>query len=744
MSKNHRHPRTIDVTPSSARPTIITRSAPNAGPQKPTGGITPKFILGVARRWSRLAFSLGALLMIIVVVVVYFVHQPVYEASTWLRIRPSYLVFEHREDRAVFVQTQRELIKSPPVIAEALANPEIAALPIFADEEDRVTWLRSEIIANPVGNSELFLISLRNQHRESVAKVVNAVRDAYLATLNTEVARQNESTLSLLEAERSRRYIELQNDRDRMRQLTKDQNPSASSTPAVGMNKQQLRILSPVDVLQQQLSQVEVDRVVVEAELQALKDSMKTLNVKVHPEAVDQHVEGHPQIITLLAEIERKEEEIAKMASVVAPTSQRITMMREALADVHEKIAEVRKDMAPEAGKSLIEKNARERENHLSELETKRDQLKLMSTVLTEKLNEARHEAQAAGESSLEIQFLQEDLARKEGVYSRIVDRIESIKTESRALSRVTTLQEATMPLEPMQSGLIKMTLAGALAAFFLPLGCFVLWEYRAQPVADLEELTSASNLRIFGEIATLPVRSKLLPGSDRKFEESLVRFEESIDSLRTSVLLARERSKIRSLVIASAGAREGKSTIAAHLASSLAQSAVGRVLLIDADMRRPHLHHLVDQPLEPGLVDTLDNRCDLKSIVREIYADRLDFVPAGSLNVPVGALLSGGRFEQLLRQAEEEYDFVIVDVPPILPVSDGVIVAKCADAAVFCALRDVSPAASVAKACERLQAAGVNVIGAVFNGVPSSSYGSSAYYYYRNPHPRALVEGSV
>ena len=59
--------------------------------------------------------------------------------------------------------------------------------------------------------------------------------------------------------------------------------------------------------------------------------------------------------------------------------------------------------------------------------------------------------------------------------------------------------------------------------------------------------------------------------------------------------------------------------------------------------------------------------------------------MPAGSLNVPVGALLSGGRFEQLLRQAEEEYDFVIVDIPPILPVSDGVIVAKCADAAVFC-----------------------------------------------------------
>ncbi len=124
----------------------------------------------------------------------------------------------------------------------------------------------------------------------------------------------------------------------------------------------------------------------------------------------------------------------------------------------------------------------------------------------------------------------------------------------------------------------------------------------------------------------------------------------------------------------------------------------------------------------------------EFKDVVHSTWVEGLDFVPAGTLDTPVGALLSGDRIERFLNHAGKQYDFILLDVPPILPVSDGLVIARAAGAAIFCALRDVSTVANISRAVDKLKAAEVNVLGAVFNGVPAREYGGDRYYYYRIP----------
>ncbi|MFO0949404.1 MAG: polysaccharide biosynthesis tyrosine autokinase [Planctomycetota bacterium] len=699
--------------------------------------LTPKFVLNVLRRWWKMSTLLGLIVAAAAGFISYFTYVPTFEATTWLRFRDNYIIYANNErDRSIFVLTQRELIKSPPIIAEALAKPEIASLPIFEGITDPLNWLSDRIVASSQNGSDLFKISLQSSHRESVAKVVNAVREAYLANLNTDVVRQNDSTLHLLEAERTRRASDMERDRNRLRSLQKElANTDGGGGIDNPLNERQIQLLSPTASLKSEITKAEVDLVLEEAELKVIKESMTPdADLQVSPEAIDQEIETDKGIVKLLAKLGDKEAAREEMLKFAKPGSPSLAKIDAEVAQLTQELETEKKRLRPEAAKLALTNFKKRRAQEMQKLEESLARSQKRVEILKEKLETARKDAQENGQASLEIKFLAEDLERKDVIYGKIVERIEQIKTESRTNGRVSTLQEALEPKEPIDKGPVPRALLFAFAAFMLPFSGFFLWELRSRRVADAEDFAEATNLRVVGEISTLPIRSRFLPTAAKRFEESLSRFEESIDYLRTAILIARHQRTVQSLVVCSAASREGKSTVSAHLASSLARGISGRVLLVDADMRRPHLHRLLDQDPENGLVDYLAGRTEFGDVIRNTWVERLDFVAAGILDTPVGILLANDRFERFLRQAERTYEFIVIDVPPILPVSEGLVIAKCADGAIFCGLRDVSTVANIARACEKLRAAGVNIFGAVFNGVPPREYGASGYYYYRIP----------
>jgi succinoglycan biosynthesis transport protein ExoP len=174
---------------------------------------------------------------------------------------------------------------------------------------------------------------------------------------------------------------------------------------------------------------------------------------------------------------------------------------------------------------------------------------------------------------------------------------------------------------------------------------------------------------------------------------------------------------------VTSAVNHEGKTSVAAQLAVSIARASGEPTLLIDGDMRSPGVHRVFEIPLEPGLAEVLGGRCPLESAIVTTWSDTVHLLPGGRLHASPHQLLGNGAVHSLLRKVSASYRYVILDTPPVLAAGETLILAKAADASLVCAMRDVSRTDQVTRAYERLAAVGVRLIGTVLNGVPTRRY---------------------
>jgi capsular exopolysaccharide synthesis family protein len=175
--------------------------------------------------------------------------------------------------------------------------------------------------------------------------------------------------------------------------------------------------------------------------------------------------------------------------------------------------------------------------------------------------------------------------------------------------------------------------------------------------------------------------------------------------------------------MVTSAVAGEGKTSLSSHLAVSLARAGF-RTLLIDGDLRRPRLHELFDLEDGPGLNEVLRGEAAAGDVVRPTSVAKLALVPAGAWDGGSTEALAQGGLEAVFAGLKEQYDFLVVDSSPVLPVVDSLLIGQHVDAAIFAILRDVSRAPAVYAAYERLGSCGIRVLGAVINGTREGIHG--------------------
>jgi capsular exopolysaccharide synthesis family protein len=183
-----------------------------------------------------------------------------------------------------------------------------------------------------------------------------------------------------------------------------------------------------------------------------------------------------------------------------------------------------------------------------------------------------------------------------------------------------------------------------------------------------------------------------------------------------------------RVILVTSAVSGEGKTTLASHLATSLARAG-RKTLLIDCDLRRPAAHQLFELPLQPGLSEALLGEVHIAEATRATAVDGLWMIPAGQWDREVMHALARDGVEEIFEKLKSEYDFIVVDSHPVLPANDSLLVAQHVDAVLLSVLRDVSQAPRVYAACQRLATLGIRVLGAVVNGTkPEDCYAGYQY----------------
>lgn len=184
----------------------------------------------------------------------------------------------------------------------------------------------------------------------------------------------------------------------------------------------------------------------------------------------------------------------------------------------------------------------------------------------------------------------------------------------------------------------------------------------------------------------------------------------------------------LKVILVTSSVPKEGKSTVSANLAAAMAQLG-RRVLLVDADMRHPLQHHIWELTNAAGLSDVIVGQAEFDSVVKEVMP-KLDVLSAGVIPPNPMALLDSKRMASLIDNFSEQYDFVIIDAPPLVLAADAVTLGKMTDGVLLITRPGVVDSTSAATAKESLERSGQNVLGLVVNGVILENESDSYFYY--------------
>jgi polysaccharide biosynthesis transport protein len=238
----------------------------------------------------------------------------------------------------------------------------------------------------------------------------------------------------------------------------------------------------------------------------------------------------------------------------------------------------------------------------------------------------------------------------------------------------------------------------------------------------------SRSNLRAVEKDPVEPSKGiDLLPHVDSRSPIS-----EAYRAFRTSLLLASANSP-KVIVITSTFAREGKTTTAVNLATVLAQ--MGKpVLLLDADLRRPRLQKVFKGKMNLGLVNYLATNIPLEDVIQETEVPHLSVVLSGPTPPNPSELLASDRMKHLIHEVRSKFAYVIFDSPPVMAVTDSIVLAASADGVVLCVHGGQTPRDIVQRAAERLRQSNIPVLGAILNNLDLHQYGytfKKSYYDY-------------
>ncbi|OIX96443.1 tyrosine-protein kinase [Serratia fonticola] len=206
----------------------------------------------------------------------------------------------------------------------------------------------------------------------------------------------------------------------------------------------------------------------------------------------------------------------------------------------------------------------------------------------------------------------------------------------------------------------------------------------------------------------------------------------EAIRSLRTSLHFAMLESKNNVLMICGASPNIGKTFVTINLAAVIAQTGL-RVLTIDADMRKGYSHTLLNTSWKDGLSDILSQQISIEAAVKKTEVKNLDFISRGTIPPNPSELLMGSRFNELIEWAEENYDIVMIDTPPILAVTDAAVIGRLVGTSLLIARFAVNTVKEMEVSIQRFNQNGINIKGVILNAAEkraSSSYGYGYYQY--------------
>lgn len=342
--------------------------------------------------------------------------------------------------------------------------------------------------------------------------------------------------------------------------------------------------------------------------------------------------------------------------------------------------------------------------------------------------------AQKTPTSDVELSRLNSELTQLRQSSAFLLQSYENIRlAEAQSTSNIVVVEEAEEPKAPVRPRTLQNTLLGAVVGLLLSMGIIFLIEYLDDRVRTPEQIDKVLKLPVVGLIARMTTGAAKGEPALIAMREPRSPIVEAFRSLRTNIQFAGVDQPIRTLLVSSAGPSEGKSTVAANLAVVMAQAGL-KVALVDCDLRRPTVHKKFEMTNRAGLTDVmLQDPAQWTSVLQPTGVNNLWVVMSGSLPPNPSELLGSKRMKQFLEHLHKSCDMVIIDAPPLLPVTDALVLSPMTDGVVLVIDYGGTRIGEALQGKTQLDQSGARLLGVVMNKIPTGRRGYSYYYYYYN-----------
>ncbi len=334
---------------------------------------------------------------------------------------------------------------------------------------------------------------------------------------------------------------------------------------------------------------------------------------------------------------------------------------------------------------------------------------------------------------SIKYNTLLREVKSNRDLYKDLLAQLKQVSIAGNAdNNNISIIDKAGVPYKKYKPNMKTNLIFGAILGLLLGMGAAFLREFMDDSVKNPDELERLTGLPVLG---MLPALKSLSPRSIalQTYHEPKSPLAEAIRSLRTSLRFSTREGASKSTFITSSAAGEGKSSISLNLATAYAQAG-NKVLIIDADLRNPTLHKLFKLENYQGLTNYLAGGGSSSDISRPTMIKNLYTITSGPIPPDPVELLSGQRMGTLLSNASANFDYIIVDGPPVLGLADALVLSGLCDATILAVEAGKTRKVTLMKSLKRLERAHSNIVGLLFTRVDrsvDSDYHEDYYYPY-------------
>lgn len=337
-------------------------------------------------------------------------------------------------------------------------------------------------------------------------------------------------------------------------------------------------------------------------------------------------------------------------------------------------------------------------------------------------------------------QYLQlyREVEVKTQLYTALLNSYQQLRiAKAGEIGNVRIVDTAIEPIKPVKP---KKLLVLALAIFvggFIGTLIALLRNMLRTGIKDSGQIENEMDLPVYATVPRSPIQESRIKILKKKKSIPILAVKnsddiaiESLRSIRTAIHFALANAKNNIIMIAGPSPEVGKSFISTNLATIFAQGNK-RVLLIDADMRRGYMHKYFDVDVKPGLSELLSGQADLQKVLHKTQVTNLDVITRGKSPTNPSEILSSNQFKELLEQLQSQYDHIIIDTPPVLAVTDGIIISQYTGVNLIVARYAKSQMKELELTVNRFEQAGVKVNGFILNDIQRASAGYGYGYNY-------------